>query len=80
VTGLAAFGLGMQSFSYETDVERHSGKGIADKQTLRFALGYSAKRTFLALSFLQESPRYVLKNMSLTAESSDLAAVFGVKF
>lgn len=80
VTGLYALGGGRQAFSYRTETHTRSGIGVADKESMRIGLGYSANRTFLALQYAQESPRYVLRNMSISAESSDLSAQFGVKF
>lgn len=80
LSAMAAAGLGAQQFSYENGTGTISGNGISDKENFVISLGYSAHRTFLSVKYGAEAARYVLKNMSIMAESSDLSVVFGVKF
>lgn len=80
LTMLGAAGQGIQHFEYMAGGQRREGKGIADKLNGQIQAGYSAKRTFLSLRYAFESPRYVLKNMSISTDSSDLGVQFGIKF
>jgi hypothetical protein len=80
LSAMAAAGIGSQQFSYKNGTGTISGNGISDKENFVVSVGYSAHRTFLSLKYGAEAARYVLENMSIMAESSDLSAVFGVKF
>lgn len=80
LAALVTVGAGQQSFEYKADTETRQGEGEADKIGAQVTAGYSADRTFLAVRYGFESPRYVLKHMSISAESSDLSARFGLKF
>ncbi len=77
---LIALGLGNQIYDYEVGEETKSGSGIAAKEDYMISFGYSAKRSFLSISYTHESPRYVLKDMAIVVESSNLVAEIGVKF
>ena len=80
LSGLIAVGIGNQIYDYAVGEESKTGSGIADKEDYMISFGYSAKRSFLSFSYTHESPRYILKNMAIAAESSNLAVEVGVKF
>ncbi len=80
LSGLIAVGLGNQIFDYTVGEETRAGSGIADKEDYMINFGYSAKRSFLSFSYTHESPRYILKDMAIAAESSNLAVEIGIKF
>ncbi len=80
LSGMLALGLGNQIYNYEVGGETKSGSGIAGKEDYMISFGYSAKRSFLSVSYTHESPRYVLKDMVIAVESTNLAVELGVKF
>jgi hypothetical protein len=80
LTFMTTTGRGEQTQKYETSSEVKTNKGIATRQSLVGLLGLTTQNFFIALQVLNESPRFILKDLSLIGSHTEVSLKFGLKF